>query len=203
MKSAVGGSGSASSSSTAARSSVRVAKSGADQAARRARCAARSSACVYPASRSSAVEIDRRSPRKAMRRCPCASRCSTASTAPPTLSDDDAVCIEMPGRPVDEHERRPGAPLLVEVRVVVARRHDDDPVDAPVAKRADQLALAERVLVAAAGEHEHVAGARRVLDRSMERRRERVRRRLRARARSSGSCRRAGGASTRSRRGGS
>src|SRR5207244_12001760 len=46
--------------------------------------------------------------------------------------------------------------------------------DAPVPERADELALAARVLVAAAGEHEHVARTRGVLDRAMECRGERV-----------------------------
>ena len=59
--------------------------------------------------------------------------------------------------------------------MIVARRHDDDPVDAPIAKRADQLALAARVLVAASREDEDVAGPSRVLDCAMERGRERVR----------------------------
>ena len=79
-----------------------------------------------------------------------------------------AVRIEMPGRPVDENECGARSLLDVEIRVVMARRHDDDPVDAPVAKRADQLAFATRILVAAAGEDEHVPGASRILDRPME-----------------------------------
>src|SRR2546426_4306290 len=84
------------------------------------------------------------------------------------------VRVEMTRGSVEEHEG--GARLLldVEICVVVARRHDDDPVDAPVAKRADQLALAARVLVAASGEDEHVPGTSRILDRAMERGGERV-----------------------------
>src|SRR2546423_665760 len=74
----------------------------------------------------------------------------------------------MPGRPVDEDERGAGSLLDIEIRVVVARRNDDDPVDAPVAKRADQLTLAARILVAAAGEDEHVPSTSRVFDRAME-----------------------------------
>src|SRR6266550_170905 len=80
-----------------------------------------------------------------------------------------AVRIEMPGRSIEEDEGGARSLLDVEIGVVVARRHDDDPVDAPVAKRADQLALAARVLVAASGEDEHVPGTSRILDRAMER----------------------------------
>src|SRR5205823_2526541 len=78
-------------------------------------------------------------------------------------------------RSVEEHEGGARSLLDVEIRVVVTRRDDDDPVDAPVAKRADQLALAARVLVAAAREDEHVPGASRILDRAVERRGEWVR----------------------------
>ena len=85
-----------------------------------------------------------------------------------------AVRVEMPSRSVEEHEG--GARLLldVEIRVIVARRHDDDPVDAPVAKRADQLTLAVGILVAAAGEEENATLAGRVFDGAMKLRRERV-----------------------------
>ena len=86
----------------------------------------------------------------------------------------NAVCVEMPGGSVDEHERGACALLVIEIRVVVARRNDDDPVDAPLAKRADQLPLAARILVAAAGEDEHVPRTRRILDRTVERGGERV-----------------------------
>src|SRR6478609_4654653 len=88
---------------------------------------------------------------------------------------DDAVGVEVAGRAVDKDERSAGALLLVEVRMVVARRNDDDPVDTPVAKRTDQLALAARVLVAASGEDQHVPGSSRILDRAMERGGKRVR----------------------------
>src|SRR6267142_3083631 len=81
----------------------------------------------------------------------------------------------MPGRPVDEDERCSGALLAVEIRVVLARRHHDDPVDTPVAKRTDQLPFAKWVLVAAPSEDKNASSARCVLDRSMERRGERVR----------------------------
>src|SRR5581483_10286253 len=87
----------------------------------------------------------------------------------------DTVGIETARRPVDEDERRPGASLFVQIGVIPARRNDDDAVDATLAERSDQLALAHRVLVAAPGEDEHAALARSVLDRAMERRRERVR----------------------------
>ena len=59
--------------------------------------------------------------------------------------------------------------------MVLTGRDDDQPVDASLAKRADQLALAIGILVAAAREDEHTALARRVLDRAVQRRRERVR----------------------------
>ena len=81
----------------------------------------------------------------------------------------------MPGRPVDEDERCPGALLAIEIGVVLARRHDNDPVDTPVAKGTDQLAFAKWVFVAAPSEDEYASSASCVLDRSMERRGERVR----------------------------
>src|SRR5205823_3957201 len=86
----------------------------------------------------------------------------------------DAVRVEMAGRAVDEDESGARPLLDVEIRMVVTRRDNDDPVDAAVAKRFDQLALAAWVLVAAPGEDEHVPGARGILDRTVERRRERV-----------------------------
>jgi hypothetical protein len=88
---------------------------------------------------------------------------------------DDGVGIEVAGGAVDEDERRAGPLLRIEIRVVVTRRHDDDPVDAPVAKRLDQVALALRVLVAAAREDEYAPLARRVLDGTVEPGGERVR----------------------------
>src|SRR5438105_3992719 len=88
---------------------------------------------------------------------------------------DHAVGVEMTGPAVDEDERGSGASLLIQIAVIVARGHDDDPVDAPLAEGADQLALAIRILVAAAGEHEHATLAGGVLDATMQRRRERVR----------------------------
>src|SRR5580765_6647456 len=81
----------------------------------------------------------------------------------------------MPGRSVDEDERCSGALLAIEIGVVFTRRHDDDPVDTPVAKGTDQLAFAKWVFIAAAGEDENAPSAGCVLDRSMERRREWVR----------------------------
>ena len=81
----------------------------------------------------------------------------------------------MPGRPVDEDERCSGALLAVEIGVVFARRHDDDPVDTPVAKGTDQLTFAKWVFVAAPSEDKNASSAGCVLDRSMERRGERVR----------------------------
>ena len=81
----------------------------------------------------------------------------------------------MPGRPVDEDERCSGALLAIEIGVVLTRRHDDDPVDTPVAKGTDQLAFAKWVLVTAPSEDEDASSAGCVLDRSMERRGERVR----------------------------
>src|SRR6185437_3355361 len=81
----------------------------------------------------------------------------------------------MPGRSVDEDERCSGALLAIEIGVVFTRRHDNDPVDTPVAKGTDQLAFAKWVFVAAAGEDENAPSAGCVLDRTMERRGERVR----------------------------
>src|SRR5712691_9361354 len=81
----------------------------------------------------------------------------------------------MPGRPVDEDERCPGALLAIEIGVVIARRHDNDPVDTPVAKGTDQLTFAKWVFVAAPSKDENASSASCVLDRSMERRGERVR----------------------------
>ena len=81
----------------------------------------------------------------------------------------NAICVEMPGGSVDEHERGACALLVIEIRVVVTRRNDDDPVDAPVAKRADQLPLAAWIFVAAAGKDKHVPRTSRILDRTMER----------------------------------
>src|SRR5882672_9297581 len=81
----------------------------------------------------------------------------------------------MSGRPVEEDERCSGALLAIEIGVVFARRHDDDPVDTPVAKGTDQLAFANWVLDAAPSEDENASSAGCVLDRSVERRGERVR----------------------------
>src|SRR5204863_1671797 len=81
---------------------------------------------------------------------------------------NDAVRVEMPSRPVDEHERRAGPLFFVEIRVVAARGNDDDSVDAAIAKRSYELALAARVLIAAPCEDEHVSGTCRILDRTME-----------------------------------
>jgi hypothetical protein len=88
---------------------------------------------------------------------------------------DDAVGVEVARPAIDEHERRPGTPILVEVAVIVTRRDDDDPIDASLAERPDQLALALGILVAAAGEDEDTTLARRVFDRAVKLGRERVR----------------------------
>ena len=87
----------------------------------------------------------------------------------------DAVGVQVARRPVDEHERGTRPSLLVQIRMVVTRGHDDDPVDPAVAERADQLAFTVRILVAAPGEDEHAAFAGRVLDGAMKCGRERVR----------------------------
>src|SRR6266568_8991674 len=81
----------------------------------------------------------------------------------------------MSGRPIDEDESCSGALLAIEIGVVFARRHDDDPVDTPVAKGTDQLAFAKWVFVTAPSEDENASSAGCVLDRSMERRGEWVR----------------------------
>ena len=78
-------------------------------------------------------------------------------------------------RAVDEDQRCSCALLAIEIGVVFARRHDDDPVNTTVAKGTDQLAFAKWVLVATPSEDENASSAGCVLDRSMERRGERVR----------------------------
>ena len=80
---------------------------------------------------------------------------------------DHGVRVEVARRPVHEHQCCPRAPLLMQIGVIMTRRDDDDPVDAPLAEGADQLALAIRILVAAAGEHEHATLAGGVLDATM------------------------------------
>jgi len=62
----------------------------------------------------------------------------------------------------------------MEVAVIRAGRDDDDAVDAARAERADQLLLATRVLVAAAGEDENPAVASAVLNGAVEGGHERV-----------------------------
>src|SRR6266480_3625414 len=81
----------------------------------------------------------------------------------------------MSGWTVDEDEGRPSTLLAIEISVVFARRHDDDPVNTTVVKGTDQLAFAKWVLVATPSEDENASSAGCVLDRSMERRGERVR----------------------------
>ena len=88
---------------------------------------------------------------------------------------DDAVRVEMPRPPVDEHKRSPGAAFLVQIGVVGTCGNDDEPVYAALPERADQLPLALRILVAAPREDEDATLARGILDRAMKRRRERVR----------------------------
>src|SRR4029079_909255 len=81
----------------------------------------------------------------------------------------------MPCRPVDEDERRSAALLAIEIGVVFARRHDDDPVDTPVAKGTDQVAFAKWVFVTAPSEDKNAASAGCVFTRRMRRRGEGVR----------------------------
>src|SRR2546430_11657390 len=80
----------------------------------------------------------------------------------------------MPRWAVDKDQGCACALLPIEKGGVFARRHDDDSVDAPIAKGTDQLSFAKWVFVAAPGENENASSAGCVLDRSMERRGERV-----------------------------
>ena len=88
--------------------------------------------------------------------------------------DDDGIGVEKRWRPVDEHDRRTGAALVEQVAVVGTRRHDHERVHAPVGEGGDERALLGRVVVAAAGEHEHVTVASDVLDGTLHCGRERV-----------------------------
>jgi hypothetical protein len=87
---------------------------------------------------------------------------------PADVVGDDTVRVEVACGTVDEDERSAGASLFVEVCVIVARRNDDDPIDTPFAERADQLALAAGILVAASGEDEDATLACGILDGAMK-----------------------------------
>src|SRR5260370_32373374 len=80
---------------------------------------------------------------------------------------DDRVGVEVPRRPVDEHESRSRSLFFEQIGVIAAGRNDDDSVYASVAERSDQLALPQGVFVAASGEDEHAACASKVFDRPM------------------------------------
>ena len=62
---------------------------------------------------------------------------------------DDRVGVEEARRPVDEHQRHAGRALAQQVRAVVDRAGDDQPVDAARAERLGELALALGLLVGA------------------------------------------------------
>ncbi len=74
------------------------------------------------AARSAAVNKSGRSPRKPIRRCPAAIRCSTAARAPPSLSETTASASMKSRRAVDEHQGQAGGALAQQVGVVVRRR---------------------------------------------------------------------------------
>src|SRR4030095_5975772 len=84
---------------------------------------------------------------------------------------NDAVGVKVTCRPIDEHDCRPRAALLVQVSVILARRDDASPRAASLSRGPDQLALALGILVAATGEDKHPALARRVLDGAVKLRR--------------------------------
>src|ERR1041385_4861914 len=88
---------------------------------------------------------------------------------------DNAVRVKVTRRSVDEYQSCSRSALVVEVRVIVAGRDDDDPVDASLAKRADQLALSLGILIAGAGEDEYSSLSCSILHGPMERRGKRVR----------------------------
>ena len=116
----------------------------------------------------------RRSPRKAIRRCPPGDRCRTASAAPIAL----VVSTESTGRlrawPVHAHDRGARAQLGGQVGLVVAGRREHQPVGVPGAELPGQRPLPVRVLVEAGREHHHPARRGLVLDRPLHRGRERV-----------------------------
>ena len=94
---------------------------------------------------------------------------------PTPVVADDGVHVEELGRAVDEHDRHAGLLLSEQVAVIVARRHDDEAVDAPAGERGYEEPLADRVLVDAAREHLDPACPGNVPDRPVEGGRERVR----------------------------
>jgi hypothetical protein len=79
------------------------------------------------------------------------------------------VGVDEARRAVDEYDRDAGLAVAHEVAVVGAGGHDDEPVDAARQERLDEVALALGVLVGAAGERQHTALARDVLDAALER----------------------------------
>lgn len=64
------------------------------------------------------------------------------------------VSVESSGRTVDEHRPCSGTELGQEVAVVIAGRHDQQPVAPPLAEPVDELPLAGRALVRAGRDHE-------------------------------------------------
>jgi hypothetical protein len=83
---------------------------------------------------------------------------------PAAVRGDDGVGIEVVGRPIDEHERSPRAPIGDEVALVGRCRRHDEPVDATGDELADKSPFALRVLVDAARDHRNAPRPGRILD---------------------------------------
>ena len=82
--------------------------------------------------------------------------CDGLSCAVLTIGADE-VGVEEARWAIDEDDRRAVLTLGGEVAVIRACRDDNDPVDAPRAERADEVAFPICVFVAVAREYEHPA----------------------------------------------
>ena len=107
------------------------------------------------------MKMPGRSDRQAMRRWPCSIRCVDRRTRPARVVEEDDVQddVLLQGvlrRTVDERRRGAHVDLGDQVAVVVAGGHHEQAVHPALAQRPDQVALARRVLVGAAGDHEEV-----------------------------------------------
>ena len=123
------------------------------------------SAAQYPAYRSRAVYTSGvTSLSRPIRRCPPASRCSTASRAPCSSSSSTASAAKSHRWPVEEDHRHPVVDLSLEELVVVPRAGDQQPVDAALDETVDDLALAAWIVVGADGDQQVTLGQGRVLD---------------------------------------